>query len=71
MAMDEFNAGIQEAGLMPLPMQGEWYNGTTVARAPGVYESDWIGSLLMINDWQGFLCHPITALLRAHLTTYL
>ncbi|KAL2253051.1 UNVERIFIED_CONTAM: hypothetical protein Sindi_0099800 [Sesamum indicum] len=25
MVMDEFNAGIQEAGLMPLPMQGEWY----------------------------------------------
>ncbi|KAL2235467.1 UNVERIFIED_CONTAM: hypothetical protein Sindi_1278900 [Sesamum indicum] len=25
MAMEEFNAGIQEAGLLPLPMQGEWY----------------------------------------------
>ncbi|KAL2237622.1 UNVERIFIED_CONTAM: hypothetical protein Sindi_0953900 [Sesamum indicum] len=25
MAMEEFNAGIQEAGLIPLPMQGEWY----------------------------------------------
>ncbi|XP_011101888.1 uncharacterized protein LOC105179932 [Sesamum indicum] len=25
MVMDEFNSRIQEAGLMPLPMQGEWY----------------------------------------------
>ncbi|KAL2235680.1 UNVERIFIED_CONTAM: hypothetical protein Sindi_1300200 [Sesamum indicum] len=25
MAMEEFNVGIQEAGLIPLPMQGEWY----------------------------------------------
>ncbi|KAL2230754.1 UNVERIFIED_CONTAM: hypothetical protein Sindi_1669800 [Sesamum indicum] len=25
MAMEEFNAGIQEAELIPLPMQGEWY----------------------------------------------
>ncbi|KAL2224372.1 UNVERIFIED_CONTAM: hypothetical protein Sindi_2957000 [Sesamum indicum] len=25
MAMEEFNAGIQEAGLIPMPMQGEWY----------------------------------------------
>ncbi|KAL2246058.1 UNVERIFIED_CONTAM: hypothetical protein Sindi_2874000 [Sesamum indicum] len=25
MAMEEFNTGIQEAGLIPLPMQGEWY----------------------------------------------
>ncbi|KAL2224004.1 UNVERIFIED_CONTAM: hypothetical protein Sindi_3039800 [Sesamum indicum] len=25
MTMEEFNAGIQEAGLVPLPMQGEWY----------------------------------------------
>ncbi|KAL2224551.1 UNVERIFIED_CONTAM: hypothetical protein Sindi_3020600, partial [Sesamum indicum] len=24
-AMEEFNAAIQEAGLIPLPMQGEWY----------------------------------------------
>ncbi|KAL2237527.1 UNVERIFIED_CONTAM: Retrovirus-related Pol polyprotein from type-1 retrotransposable element R2 [Sesamum indicum] len=25
MAMEEFNVGIQEVGLIPLPMQGEWY----------------------------------------------
>ncbi|KAL2225759.1 UNVERIFIED_CONTAM: hypothetical protein Sindi_3051700 [Sesamum indicum] len=25
MAMEEFNVGIQEAGLIPMPMQGEWY----------------------------------------------
>ena len=25
MTMEEFNVGIQEAGLIPLPMQGEWY----------------------------------------------
>ncbi|KAL2235708.1 UNVERIFIED_CONTAM: hypothetical protein Sindi_1303000 [Sesamum indicum] len=25
MVMEEFNAGIQDAGLIPLPMQGEWY----------------------------------------------
>ncbi|KAL2235440.1 UNVERIFIED_CONTAM: hypothetical protein Sindi_1276200 [Sesamum indicum] len=36
MAMDEFNVGIQEAGLLPLPMQGEWYtwhNYSTTARS--------------------------------------
>ena len=25
MATEEFNAGILEAGLIPLPMQGEWF----------------------------------------------
>ncbi|KAL2235450.1 UNVERIFIED_CONTAM: hypothetical protein Sindi_1277200 [Sesamum indicum] len=36
MAMEEFNAGIKEAGLLPLPMQGEWYtwdNCSTTTRS--------------------------------------
>ncbi|KAL2224605.1 UNVERIFIED_CONTAM: hypothetical protein Sindi_2993600 [Sesamum indicum] len=36
MAMEEFNVGIQETGLIPLPMQGEWYtwhNGSTNSRS--------------------------------------
>ncbi|KAL2237534.1 UNVERIFIED_CONTAM: Transposon TX1 uncharacterized protein [Sesamum indicum] len=35
-ATEEFNAGIQEAGLLPLPMQGEWYtwhNCSTTTRS--------------------------------------
>ncbi|KAL2251957.1 UNVERIFIED_CONTAM: putative ribonuclease H protein [Sesamum indicum] len=34
MAMEEFNAGIQEAGLLPLPMQGEWYTWHNCSTTP-------------------------------------
>ncbi|KAL2237460.1 UNVERIFIED_CONTAM: hypothetical protein Sindi_0937700 [Sesamum indicum] len=34
MDMEEFSAGIQEAGLMPLPMQGEWYTWHNRSSSP-------------------------------------
>ena len=34
MAMEEFNTGIQEAGLLPLPMQGEWYTWHNCSTTP-------------------------------------
>ena len=34
MAMEEFNTGIQEAGLLPLPMQDEWYTWHNCSTTP-------------------------------------
>ncbi|KAL2231099.1 UNVERIFIED_CONTAM: hypothetical protein Sindi_1704300 [Sesamum indicum] len=34
MAMEEFNICIQNAGLLPLPMQGEWYTGHNCSANP-------------------------------------
>ncbi|KAL2223560.1 UNVERIFIED_CONTAM: hypothetical protein Sindi_3084800, partial [Sesamum indicum] len=70
MAMEEFNAGIQEAGLIPMPMQGEWYtwhNCSTNSRE--VYGRNWIVSLLMIDGLRGSPPHTIIASYRGLLTT--
>ncbi|KAL2248007.1 UNVERIFIED_CONTAM: putative mitochondrial protein [Sesamum indicum] len=69
MALEEFNAGIQETGLIPLPMQGNGILGTTAARTRGVYGRDWIEFLLMIDGLRGSLPHVIIALYRGLLTT--
>ncbi|KAL2248718.1 UNVERIFIED_CONTAM: hypothetical protein Sindi_2345500 [Sesamum indicum] len=68
MATEEFNVGILEASLIPLPMQGEWFTSIIAVHPHGVYGRGWIGFLLMIVGWQGSLPHPITALHHGHLT---
>ncbi|KAL2224771.1 UNVERIFIED_CONTAM: hypothetical protein Sindi_3055400 [Sesamum indicum] len=69
MAMEEFNAGIQEAGLIPMPMQGEWYtwhNCSTNSR------SLWkkLDRFLINDRWLArFPPHTIIASYRGLLTT--
>ncbi|KAL2248000.1 UNVERIFIED_CONTAM: hypothetical protein Sindi_2652300 [Sesamum indicum] len=68
-ATEEFNAGIQEAGLLPLPMQGEWYtwhNCSTTAR------SLWkrLDRILINDRWLArFPTHHIIVFYPGHLTT--
>ncbi|KAL2224832.1 UNVERIFIED_CONTAM: hypothetical protein Sindi_2937000 [Sesamum indicum] len=50
MVMDEFNAGTQEAGLMPLPMQGEWYTWQNCSSSTRSLWK-WLDRLLINDQW--------------------
>ncbi|KAL2235433.1 UNVERIFIED_CONTAM: hypothetical protein Sindi_1275500 [Sesamum indicum] len=66
MAMEEFNICIQNAGLLPLPMQGEWYtwhncsaNLYSLGFQEGVLPMRYLGLPLLSSRLTIADCHPL------------
>ncbi|XP_011101714.1 uncharacterized protein LOC105179775 [Sesamum indicum] len=69
-AIEDFNAAIQNTGLLPLPMQGEWYTWHNHSATPRNLWKRLDRMLINEDGWHGSLTHSTRSLHHALQTTH-